>query len=151
NGRLPAGARFSGIKYDVEPQTLEEWRRGGAVREKVMRDYLQCLACIQQTLATNASKGGRMPLATGIPFWGSNPELKMEYGGRTQLFSEHVQDLTDSVTLMSYRRDIPEVIRLVEAERAYAARTGKAVLPALLHSKAADPNEARLSFYGLSN
>ena len=77
NRRQPAGARFSGIKYDVEPQTLEEWRRGGAIRKMIMLDYLQCLASIHQTLATNDSSGGRMQLAVDIPFWWNKLELKI--------------------------------------------------------------------------
>jgi hypothetical protein len=90
-----------------------------------------------------------MELSVDIPFWWDKPDLKIEFRGQTKLFSQHVQDLTDSVTLMSYRRDPEEVKRIVEDERAYAVKFGKQVLPGLLHSKAHNPAEASLSFYGL--
>ncbi len=149
NNRLPAGARFAGLKYDVEPQTLAEWRNGGSIREKIMRDYLRCLARIKETLEHGAPTGSRMQLSADIPFWWGKEELRIDYQGQTRPFSHHVQDLTDSVTLMSYRRDSKLVKQLVENERAYAVRLGKTVLPSLLHSKSANPAESSLSFYGL--
>jgi hypothetical protein len=149
NNGLPAGSRFAGIKYDVEPHTLEEWRHGGGMREKIMRDYLGCLSRIRRAIECDAPKDSRLQLAVDIPFWWGKEELKIEYQGQKRPFSHHIQDLTDSVTLMSYRRDAEVVKQLVEDDRAYAARTGKLVLAALLHSKAASPNESSLSFYGL--
>lgn len=149
NRRLPAGSRLAGIKYDVEPQTLAEWRDGGPNRERIMRDYLGCLAKIKAALEAGAPKGSKLELSVDIPFWWDKEELKLEYSGQTKLFSQQVQDLTDSITVMSYRRDAAAVKQLVQNEKEYATRTGKRVLPGLLHSKAADPNEAFLSFYGL--
>lgn len=149
NYRLPVSSRFQGIKYDVEPHTLTEWRQGGASRERIMRDYLGCLKKIRETLVKEANGAPRMELSVDIPFWWHKPELQIEFGGKTKPLSQHVQDLTDSVTLMSYRRDPEEVKRIVESEREYAVTIGKQVLPGLLHSKAHNPADAALSFYGL--
>ncbi len=149
NDGLPADARFQGVKYDVEPQTLAEWHAAGAVRERIMRDYLQCLARIKAALDQARMAGMSMELSVDMPFWWDKEELRIEYGGQSKLFSEQVQDLTDSVTLMSYRRDPGQVKQLVEAEREYAAQTGKKVMAGLLQSKARNPAEAWLSFHGL--
>ena len=149
NQRLPAGARFLGIKYDVEPQTLTEWRSGGLVREKIMRDYLECLAKLRHALKSGTASGCELKLSADIPFWWDKEDLRLKFQDRIKPLSQHVQDLTDSVTLMSYRRDAGLVKLLVDGERAYAAQLGKSVLPALLHSKAASPDESSLSFHGL--
>jgi hypothetical protein len=149
NNRLPAGSRLKGIKYDVEPQTLEEWRRGGAEREKIMRDYLGCLVKLREALAAGTPERTRMELSVDIPFWWNREDLKIEFEGRTRLFSQQVQELTDSVTLMSYRRDPEAIKQLVESAKDYAARIGKRVCASLLHSQARNPAEAALSFYGL--
>ncbi len=149
NNRLPVGLRFTGVKYDVEPHTLAEWRQGGPIREKIMRDYLGCLERIRETLVSEAKAAPRIKLSVDIPFWWHKPDLKVEFGGQTKPFSQHIQDLTDSVTLMSYRRDPEEVKRIVESEREYAVKIGKQVLPGLLHSKAHNPADTPLSFYGL--
>jgi hypothetical protein len=114
-----------------------------------MRDYLQCLAKIKAALDDAAAAGTRMDLSVDIPFWWDKEELRVEYGGRSKPFSEQVQDLTDSVTLMSYRRDPGQIKQLVKTEREYAARIGKTVMAGLLQSKASNPAEASLSFHGL--
>lgn len=149
NNRLPQGSRLKGIKYDVEPQTLNEWRQGGPVREKIMRDYLLCLGKIHKALEHSGTKSSRMDLTVDVPFWWDKEDLAIEFDGHKKLFSQHVQDLTDSVTLMSYRRD-PEVVKeIVKHWGEYAAKIDKKVLPSLLHSRARDPAESAISFYGL--
>jgi hypothetical protein len=149
NAGLPADARFKGVKYDVEPQTLDEWHQAGAAREKIMRDYLQVLGRLKEALDHARTAGIRMELAVDIPFWWDKEELRIAYNGQTRRFSEQVQDLTDSVTLMSYRRDPEQVKQLVKTEKEYAARTGKLVMAGLLQSPARNPAEASLSFHDL--
>ena len=149
NNRLPVKARLAGVKYDVEPHTTSEWREGGALRLAIMQDYLGCLVKMNDLLAAGAKGGRKLQLTVDIPFWWNKADLAVAFNGRTKPFSEHIQDLTDSLTLMSYRRDPAEVKKLVESERLYAVKIGKQVLPGLLHSQAKDPAEAALSFHGL--
>ena len=148
NGR-PAPERLAGVKYDVEPQTTSEWRQGGAVRLAIMQDYLACLVKMNGLLAAGTRDGKRMKLTVDIPFWWDKADLAVEFQGQTKPFSEHIQDLTDSLTLMSYRRNPEEVKKLVESERLYAVKIGKQVMPGLLQSQSKDPAEAAISFHGL--
>ena len=55
----------------------------------------------------------------------------LKFEGEKHRFSEHVQDLTDFIVIMSYWRSVQRVLACVEGERIYAARIKKVVYPAL--------------------
>jgi hypothetical protein len=144
NRTLPAGALFKGVKYDVEPYSTAEWKAGGAARERVVRDYLTFLREARSILKEEAPG---LWLAADIPFWWDRDEFIFEFGGETKRLSEHVQDLTDFIVIMSYWRSAQKVFDSVEWERTYAERTRKVVHPALetIELKQ-DPD---ISFWGL--
>jgi hypothetical protein len=70
-------------------------------------------------------------LGVDTPYWWDRDEFVMEFEGRSQRFSEHVQDLTDFIVIMSYWRDPQKILDSVEGERRYAERIEKLVYPSL--------------------
>jgi hypothetical protein len=125
---LPPNSGLEGIKYDVEPYLTKEWKLKGESRERVMRDYLDFLRKARSVLKEEAP---HLWLAADTPFWWDNDEFILDYGGQRKRFSEHVQDLTDFITIMSYRRSSQEVLRCVSGERMYARRIRKVIIPSL--------------------
>jgi hypothetical protein len=125
---VPKEALLEGIKYDVEPYLTKEWKAGGETRRCVMRDYLSFLRKARLALHEETP---HLLLGVDTPFWWDRDEFVMEFEGRSQRFSEHVQDLTDFIVIMSYWRDARKVLESVEGERRYAERIEKLVHPSL--------------------
>ena len=142
---LPADNLFKGIKYDVEPYRTKEWKAGGESRERVMLDYLTFLRKARDLLKKEAP---HLCLAADTPFWWDKDALVVEFEGKTKRFSEHVQDLTDFVVIMSYRRSVKKVLDCVENERRYAKQINKLIFPSLETVELKqDPD---ISFWGLT-
>ncbi len=141
---LPRDTLFQGIEYDVEPYLTEEWKAKGKSRQTVMEDYLSFLRTARSVLD---EKAPHLWLAADTPFWWDKDELILNFGGQRKRFSEHVQDLTDFITIMSYRRSAQEVLTCVEGERMYAEKIHKVICPSLetIELKK-NPN---ISFYGM--
>lgn len=125
---MPKEALLKGIKYDVEPYATKEWKAGGETRRSVMHDYL---AFLHKARVVLDQKTPHLLLGVDIPFWWDEDEFVTEFEGRSQHFSEHVQDLTDFIVIMSYWRDARKVLASVEGERKYAERIEKLVYPSL--------------------
>lgn len=125
---VPKEALLKGIKYDVEPYLTKEWKEGGETRRIVMHDYLAFLRKARLVLGEGTPQ---LSLAADTPFWWDRDEFVTEFEGRWQRFSEHVQDLTDFIVIMSYSRDVRKVLASVEGERKYAERIQKLVHPSL--------------------
>ena len=125
---LPKEALLKGIKYDVEPYLTNEWRAGGETRRSIMHDYLAFLRKARRVLDEETP---HLLLGADTPFWWDRDQFVMEFEGRNQRFSEHVQDLTDFIVIMSYWRDPRKVLDSVEGERKYAERIEKLVYPSL--------------------
>jgi len=143
---LPRDALFKGIKYDVEPYLTNEWKAKGATRDAVMRDYLTFLHKARSVLHEEAP---HLRLAVDTPFWWDNDEFILEFKGERKRFSEQVQDITDFIVLMSYRRSAREVLSCVEGERMYAQRINKVIFPSLETVKL--KQDPHLSFWGVPN
>lgn len=141
---LPAEALFKGIKYDVEPYCTKEWKTTKAVHQAMMRDYLSFLRRARSLLREEAP---RLWLAVDTPFWWDKDEYLLEFEGKTKQFSEHIQDLTDYIVIMSYRRDIRKVLSCVEEERNYARQIHKRIFPSLETVRLKQARE--ISFWGL--
>jgi len=125
---VPREALLKGIKYDVEPYLTKEWRAGGEIRRSVMHAYLAFLRKARLVLDEETPQ---LLLSVDTPFWWDRDEFVTEFEGRSQRFSEHVQDLTDFIVIMSYSRDPRKVLASVEGERRYAERIEKLVHPSL--------------------
>ncbi|MEP2777234.1 MAG: hypothetical protein ABJQ29_01745 [Luteolibacter sp.] len=142
--RLPAGARLSGVKYDVEPYGTVEWKAGGEKREKVMLDYLSFLVKAKLLLAKEAP---HMELSMDVPFWWDKEELSVAFHGNEKPFIKHVQDLADYITIMSYRPDSKATLECVQLELAYAEEIGKSISPAI-ETGDMKGKESWISFHG---
>ena len=147
NRRLPDGAKLQGLKFDVEPYLTPEWKAGGEQRDRVILDYLNCLARARAYLETHAPE---LKLAVDVPFWWDNDEYVVRFEGRTKRFVHHIQDRVDWIGIMSYRREPGTTVRLVADELAYASKQGlrRAVAPAMETSNITG-NEAHISFGGV--
>ncbi len=143
---LPKDSFFKGIKYDVEPYRTQEWKTRGESRTRVLRDYLTFLAEAREFLHRETPG---LWLAADVPFWWDKDELVMEYDGKTKRFSEHVQDVTDFVTVMSYRRSVKGVLDCVEQERRYAREHKKIIIPSVETVKL--QRDSHISFWGVSS
>lgn len=143
---LPTGIRLSGVKYDVEPYGTLEWKSGGERREKVIVDYLSFLVKAKAFLGREAP---HLALSVDVPFWWDKKEFVLDFDGNKKSFIQHVQDLTDSITIMSYRPDSRAVLKCVELELAYAGKIGKSISPALETGELKGA-ESWISFHGKS-
>jgi len=141
---LPANNLFKGITYDVEPYLTEEWRAGGESRKTVMLDYLTFLSKARDLLK---KKAPYLWFAADTPFWWDKDALVIEYEGETKRFSEHVQDLTDFVVIMSYRCTVRKVLDCVKNERRYAKEVNKLIFPSLETVRL--KQDQHISFWGL--
>ena len=143
---LPEDTLFKGIKYDVEPYCTKEWKAGRAPLYPMMHEYLTLLRKVRSILEEEAP---HLWLAADTPFWWDKDRFALEFEGKRKRFNEHVQDLTDSVTIMSYRRSTQKVLDCVEDERRYARRIRKVIFPSLETVKLTqDPH---VSFWGVPN
>jgi hypothetical protein len=141
---LPEDALFKGIKYDVEPYCTKEWKTDQSAHQAIMRDYLSFLRRARSLLREEAS---RLSLAVDTPFWWDKDEYLLEFGGKIKRFSEHIQDLTDYIVIMSYRRNTRMVLNCVDDERMYARRIHKVIFPSLETVRLKQDPE--ISFWGL--
>ncbi len=138
------GSLFKGFKYDVEPYLDREWKAGGPARRWVMWDYLSFLRrarCVMRKQAPD------LLLAADTPFWWDREEFILPFEGETKRFSEHVQDLTDYIVIMSYSRNLEKVLASVEGERLYAERIHKVVHPSLETIQL--KKDPQISFFGV--
>ena len=80
-------------------------------------------------------------------FWWDKEDFALRFEGNTKRFSEHIQDLTDFVVVMSYRRSATKVLGVTADEMGYAKRIGKVILLSL------ETNELKhdqdISYWGL--
>lgn len=125
---LPQDALFKGVKYDVEPYCTKEWKAGRGPLYPMMHDYLTFLRKARAVLEEGAP---HLWLAADVPFWWDKDKFALEFEGRRKPFNAHVQDLTDFITIMSYRRSSRKILDCVDAERRYAQRIGKVIFPSL--------------------
>jgi hypothetical protein len=143
---LPQDTLFKGIKYDVEPYCTKEWKAGGKPLYPMMHDYLTLLRKARSVLDKEAP---HLWLAADTPFWWDKDRFALEFEGKRKRFSEHVQDLTDFITIMSYRRSCQKVLDCVEGERRYARRIRKIIFPSLETGKL--KQDPHISFWGIPN
>lgn len=143
---LPGDAQFKGIKYDVEPYCAKDWKAEGTTLGGAMHDYLAFLLKARTVLHTEAP---RLWLAADTPFWWDKDEFVLEFEGKRKRYNEHVQDLTDFIVIMSYRRSAHEILNSVEGERKYARRIHKVIYPSLETIQL--KQDPHISFWGLPN
>ena len=150
NHTLPPGAGFVAMHYDIEPYLLPQWDTPR--RQAIMHQYLELMETARLKMRLDAPG---MALAASIPFWYDNRVSQddsciLEFNGQRKNFHEHIQDLTDYVAVMSYRRHAvgdDSMTQHLETERAYAEWVGKTVCAGIETIEIKGRPE--VSFYGL--
>ena len=125
---LPKDNLFKGIKYDVEPYRTKEWKTDDTSLKTVIHDYLTFLHTARSVLEKEAP---HLWLAVDVPFWWDKDKFILEFEGKSKRFNEHVQDLTDFIVVMSYRRSAQQVLNCVENELRYAKQINKVIFTSL--------------------
>jgi hypothetical protein len=143
---LPQDTLFKGIKYDVEPYCTKEWRAGRTPLYPMMHDYVVLLRKARSFLDKEAP---HLWLAADTPFWWDKDRFALEFEGKRKRLNEHVQDLTDFITVMSYRRAPQKILDCVEDERRYAKQINKVIFPSLETVKL--ERDPHVSFWGIPN
>ncbi len=143
---LPQNTLFKGIKYDVEPYCTKEWKAGKTPLYPMMHDYLSFLRKARTVLE---EKAPHLWLAADTPFWWDKDRFALEFQGKRKRFNEHVQDLTNFITIMSYRRSSRKVLDCVEDERRYAQRIKKVIFLSLETVKL--EQDPHISFWDVPN
>ncbi len=150
NRKLPPDARLTGMHYDIEPYVLPSWNTGQ--RRSIMREYLTLMRFARAKLHREDPP---MRLGASIPFWydrlsSEADSCVLEYNGERKNFHMHIQDETDYVVVMSYRRNAEgenSITYHTDNEIGYADQTGHTVLPALETIELKETPD--LSFHGL--
>ena len=151
NRSVAPESRFSGIHWDIEPYIRPEFKVQ-ANRAPIEIAFLNLLAQTRQKLH---DAGSPMTLAVDIPMWydsRNKPDdnFIVTYNGETQNFHMFIQDLTDYIGIMSYRRKAlgtNSAFEQTENEIAYAAKIGKVACPAFETTQIKDTPQ--ISFFGL--
>ncbi len=150
NKTLPPNTTIAGLHYDIEPYLLPQWKT--PQREEIMRQFLELLEAAALKIRLDAP---RMKLSASVPFWydlKTQPDDNciLDYNGHRKNFHEHIQDLTDYIVIMSYRRKAlgeDSISAHVEVERAYAEWIGKYVCAGMETIPIKDRPE--VSFHGV--
>jgi len=150
NRTLPPHAALSGMHFDIEPYLLPGWNT--PQRQQIMRQFLELMEAADLKIKLD---GLHMTLSASIPFWYDEKvepgdTCVLEYNGQKKNFHEHIQDITDYVAIMSYRRTSlgkDSITEKLEAERSYAEWIGRYVCAGLETLEIKDHPE--VSFYGV--
>lgn len=150
NHTLPPDVGFVAMHYDIEPYLLPQWDT--PQRQAIMRQYLDLMEAVRLKMRLDAPG---MALAASIPFWYDNrisqeDSCILEFNGQRKNFHEHIQDITDYVAIMSYRRHAvgdDSMTQHLEVERAYAEWVGKTVFAGMETIEI--KGRPKVSFYGL--
>jgi hypothetical protein len=139
---LPVSARFAGLHYDMEPYLGERWKSGD--EQGVMRETLETMAAIREKVTPDTG----LTLAYDIPSWyDRHPDtLSILFKGVKKNFHQHIQDLSDYIGIMSYRREAGTILEICAAEFAYGEEIGKKVYPAMETGRLKE--EPEITFYG---
>jgi len=111
NSSSPAGARYDGFQYDVEPYSLPGWP--SAELENGL------LALLDKSNALIKESGHKVTLALAIPRWFGNPNLDH--------LDRKVIDRTDEVDVMDYVTNAASLVNDPADILQYASKTHKAV------------------------
>lgn len=142
---LPEDGRFAGLHYDIEPYLVQRWADGD--EHGIMSETLETMRLIREKVTPEA----HLSLAYDIPSWyDRHPDtLSIEFNGEKKNFHEHIQDLSDYIGIMSYRREPTgpgSILDICKAELAYGAKVGKPVYPSMETGRLKD--EPEITFYG---
>lgn len=134
--------RFDGVNVDIEPYLLDDWRENRTLRAA---QYLELAA---EFMRLKREAGSALAVGPAMPFWFDGID-DIEWRGKRQRLSDHVQDIYDYVAIMDYRnfaRGSDSIIAHATDEIAYADRTGKTVVIGV-ETLRTEPR--KVTFYGM--
>ena len=110
NRSVPPKDRLDGIQFDVEPYLLGEFKTGGAIWQKVLREYLDLAKELRDTV--KKADAPDFSLGWAIPFWWDTDDgvSAVSWAGVKKPAAFHLMDILNSlshssVAVMAYRND----------------------------------------------
>lgn len=99
NLAVPVEARFDGINVDIEPYILTEWKAPGNTLP------LRWLETLETLMDRRDASGTDILVGPAIPRWLDTSDCctTVSWNGETKPLSEHIQDMTDYISIMDYR------------------------------------------------
>lgn len=122
--------RFLGIHLDIEPYDTTLWT---TKQTTAIQTYQQLVV-----QAKKKAQSFNLPLQLDIPFWYDEISYDTKYGNG--ILSEWLIDHSDGVTIMAYRDNSQEIIKIAKNEIEYAKQMNKKVVVGVetLESKEGD-------------
>ncbi|NUU77760.1 Ig-like domain-containing protein [Paenibacillus xylanilyticus] len=116
--------KFDGINVDIEPYISPNFRDPSRFLQK---EYLDVL---QKMIDRRNIAGIRLPFGPAVPKWYDTSEqgANIVWNGSSKWLSEHVQDISDYISIMDYRDTADGsagIISGAAGELAYADQIGK--------------------------
>lgn len=116
--------RFDGVNVDIEPYISPDF---SALYPSLQIQYLEMT---EKMIERRNAAGLNLPYGPAIPKWydSSDRAKDIAYNGQTKWLSEHVQDLSDYISIMDYRDTADGSAGIIEGARgeiAYANAIGK--------------------------
>ncbi len=98
NGNVAGTEQFDCVNLSILPHVLPAWQFNRSVLSIAYLDMLEAL------IERNRESDGGIEVGVSIPAWYSLPsELTVTWGGQIKPLSEHVQDISDMVTVLALR------------------------------------------------
>jgi hypothetical protein len=102
NRHLPAGERFHGVHYDVEPYLVPGYQ--SPRREEILDGYVGLVAAVSRTAhAAGLSAGFDIPFWLGAPDEETGEPLMATLDGLRRRVLDEVVSVADEITVMDYR------------------------------------------------
>ncbi|WP_169091516.1 DNRLRE domain-containing protein [Paenibacillus sp. PL91] len=119
-----ADEKFDGINVDIEPYISPDFKNPSKF---LQGEYLDGLA---KMIARRDAAGINLPFGPAIPKWydSSTQGESITWNGQTKWLSEHVQDISDYISIMDYRDSADGTAGIIAGaagEIAYAGQIGK--------------------------
>ncbi|MBY3618732.1 DNRLRE domain-containing protein [Acinetobacter sp. CUI P1] len=116
--------KFDGINVDIEPYISPDFKDPSKFLQK---EYLDGL---QKMIDRRDMAGIRLPFGPAVPKWYDSSEqgANIQWNGTTKWLSEHIQDISDYISIMDYRDSAEGTAGIVAGaagELAYAEAISK--------------------------
>ncbi len=116
--------RFDGVNVDIEPYISPDFKDPSKF---LQGEYLDGLA---EMIARRDAAGINLPFGPAVPKWYDSSEqgADIAWNGQTKWLSQHVQDISDYISIMDYRDTADGsagIIAGAAGEIAYADQIGK--------------------------
>lgn len=118
--------QFDGVNIDIEPHGLADWRVSPTVQ-------LQYLGMLSELMQRKLASGQNLNVGPAIPRWfdTNNECLNIDWHGTVKNCAQHIQDITDYVSVMDYRDEAAGPSGIIvngQGEIEYADQIGKQVM-----------------------